>query len=414
MEVHEEETGTKIEKQLTSLKKYIGAKFNSETNRQRLGLPTGCYLFNSTASADNLRRFADGVGDLNPRFRDSEYAQRTKYGRLVASPMFLASVCHPGAGAGSVISGEPESSLGARGFHSGSEWEFFQPVLEGDVLDFTGVRADVEIKQSKFSGQMIVASCLVQYRNQRSENVGLVKGFVHTSSSDRVAKTTGKYDDIAKPYRYSDEEIVKIQDDITKEVEMRGNRPRYWEDVAEGESLGYLVVGPYSIMDSIAYTAGAWHNVRGSRLKSTFGKQASSTCFDPRTNLYVDSMQQHLDESLARSVGAPGIFIGGIERECHESILFTNWMGDDGFLWKYSNQFRRFVCSGDICWYQGRIVKKYIDDGKCCLDIEHQGDNQRRETVSAGKATVILPSKVHGQVKYPPARSIEDVFRTKK
>jgi hypothetical protein len=30
--------------------------------------------------------------------------------------------------------------------------------------------------------------------------------------------------------------------------------------------------------------------------------------------------------------------------------------------------------------------------------------------VTLGKATIILPSKVAGQVKYPAQRSIEDVF----
>jgi len=100
----------------------------------------------------------------------------------------------------------------------------------------------------------------------------------------------------------------------------------------------------------------------------------------------------------------------GVERECLVSILFTNWMGDDGFLWKYSIQFRGFVVHGDTCYYRGKITKKYIDDGKYCVDIDHWGDNQRGDRVTQGKATIILPSKVAGEVKYPAQKSIEDVF----
>jgi len=36
-------------------------------------------------------------------------------------------------------------------------------------------------------------------------------------------------------------------------------------------------------------------------------------------------------------------------------------MGDDGFLWKYSIQFRGFVVHGDTCWYRGKITRKYIE-----------------------------------------------------
>jgi hypothetical protein len=89
-------------------------------------------------------------------------------------------------------------------------------------------------------------------------------------------------------------------------------------------------------------------------------------------------------------------------------------MGDDGFLWKYSCQLRRFVVHGDTCWYRGKIIKKYVDDGKYCVDIDYWGDNQRGERATVGNATIILPSKVAGQVKYPAQRSIEDVFPAKK
>ncbi len=135
--------------------------------------------------------------------------------------------------------------------------------------------------------------------------------------------------------------------------------------------------------------------------------------YDPRINART-TLNPHADYDLARIVGVQGAYDVGVERECLASILFTNWMGDDGFLWKYSIQFRGFVVHGDTCWYRGKIVRKYIDDGKYCVDIEHWGDNQRGDRVTVGQATIILPSKVGGQVKYPAPRSIEDVFPAKK
>ena len=397
-----------IEERLTSIQKIIGVKYDRETGWLGTELPRGCYLSNHIASADNIRRFADAIGDLNPRFRDSEWAETTKYGRLVAPPMFLQAVCYEAKG--------PEIMLseGARGFHSGSEWEFFQPVLEGDRLDYNGIGiADVRLRESKFSGKMLVTTSICQYRNQRGEVIGLAKGFIHHSSSDHESRDIGKYNQSVSLYRYSDEEIARIEDDKDKE-EMRGNRPRYWEDVAEGDSIGHLVIGPHTIMDTIAHmnTLVVGAISKGSRLYRIYdkGRQSGHKCYDPRINAYVNEEIPHLDYDLGKAVGTPGTYDNGAERECLVSILFTNWMGDDGFLWKYSIQFRRFVGYGDTCWYRGKIVKKYIDDGKYCVDIEHWGDNQKGERVTVGQATCILPSKVCGQVKYPAPRSIEDVF----
>jgi acyl dehydratase len=399
-----------VEERLASVQKLIGVdKYNSVT--MSTGLPPGCYISNHVASGDNIRRWACAIGDLNPRFLDSEYAETTKHGRLAAPPLFLQSVCYEAIG--NILADIP----GVRGFHSGSEWEFFQPVLEDDKLDYNGIAiADVKLKKSKFSSHMLVTTSICQYRNQRGEIVGLAKGFVHHSASDQVATSIGKYDDIAKPYRYSDEEIRKIEKDKEKE-EMRGSKPRYWEDVVEGESIGHLVIGPHTIFDSIAHMTSCWGALplaTGSRLYRIWEKRGIPIkVYDPRINAYVNVDLPHLDYELGRAVGAQGAYDNGAERECLVSILFTNWMGDDGFLWKYSIQFRRFVVHGDTNWYQGKIIRKYIDDGKCCVDIEHWGDNQRAERTTTGQATVILPSKINGPVKFPKPRSLEDIFPVK-
>jgi hypothetical protein len=234
----------------------------------------------------------------------------------------------------------------------------------------------------------------------------LVKSFVHHSPGDQATVSKGKYDAFIKLYQYSDVEIARIEEDRKKE-EIRGNCPRYWEDVNEGESIGHIVVGPWTIMSFFAWESAA--GMKGIR----FPLSIDGGVYDPRINTRT-TLNPHCDNDLARAVGVQGGYDLGVERECLVSILFTNWMGDDGFLWKYSIQFRGFVIHGDTCWYRGKIVKKYIDDGKYCVDIEHWGENQRGVTVTLGKATIILPSKICGEVKYPTPRSIEDVFTPKK
>ena len=91
--------------------------------------------------------------------------------------------------------------------------------------------------------------------------------------------------------------------------------------------------------------------------------------------------------------------------------LFTKWMGDDGFLWKMSGDLRVFNLAGDITTFEGKVVKKYVEDGKYCVDIEARAKNQRDEwSMPLHISTVILPSKEHGPVVYPeaPAKLVEE------
>src|SRR3954463_6482542 len=48
--------------------------------------PEGPYL--QDATVDTIRNFCNGVGDLNPLYRDSEYGRGSRYANVVAHPMF--------------------------------------------------------------------------------------------------------------------------------------------------------------------------------------------------------------------------------------------------------------------------------------------------------------------------------------
>jgi hypothetical protein len=51
---------------------------------------------------------------------------------------------------------------------------------------------------------------------------------------------------------------------------------------------------------------------------------------------------------------------------------------------------------------RGRITRKYLaEGGRPAVDLEIRGENQRGETTTPGHATVLLPSRVHGEVRLP-------------
>jgi len=49
-------------------------------------------LFNQLASYEAIRNYANGIGDINPLYRDEEYASKSPYGALIAHPAWFVSV----------------------------------------------------------------------------------------------------------------------------------------------------------------------------------------------------------------------------------------------------------------------------------------------------------------------------------
>jgi hypothetical protein len=87
-------------------------------------------------------------------------------------------------------------------------------------------------------------------------------------------------------------------------------------------------------------------------------------------------------------------------------MVLTNWMGDEGFLWKSSTQIRGLNMQGDTTWCKGNVVRKYRDNGRHCVDIDCWCENQRGEVTIPGTATVILPSREYGPVVYPEPHGV--------
>jgi len=146
----------------------------------------------------------------------------------------------------------------------------------------------------------------------------------------------------------------------------------------------------------------------------------------PRTLEYVETTEAdtpgdvpdlvHILSPFAKTIGVERIYDYGNQRMSWLCNLFTNWMGDDGFLWKMSGDLRTFNLAGDITTFEGKVVKKYRQTEHCCVDIEAWAKNQRDQwSITPHISTVILPSKEFGQVVYPepPSGLAEEVKRAR-
>ena len=353
--------------------------------KKRLGVvwkPRQPY-FNTTATRDAIRHFCHGIGDTNPLFVDEEYARKTGYGRLVAPPCFLYSVYWPAQGRG---------MPGIHAWHSGDDWEFYEPILEGDELTYTNTLVDVKEKQSQMAGLTVIQYHEIAYTNQRGQLVAKALDWC-VRAGRNASREKGKYTGISSA-TYTPEEMKAINDAYDNE-EIRGATPRYWEDVKIGDELTPVVKGPLSRRDIYAWLIGA-----GSPFMRAHGLAVSFLRRHPGTDMIDSSSGQmdvpelvHMEDGRAQEIGLPGAYDYGCQRISWLGNLLTNWMGNDGFLKRLRAELRRFNTVGDTTWLKGKVTGKYVKDGQHLVDIECWAENQRGEITMPGLATVALPSK---------------------
>jgi len=352
--------------------------------KKRMGVtwkPTKPY-YNTTATKDAIRHFCEGIGDTNPLYCNEEYARKTSYRRLVAPPCFLYSVYWPAQGRG---------MPGIHAWHSGDDWEFYQPILEGDELTYTNTLVDVKEKKSKMAGITLIQYHEITYSNQRGELVAKSLDWCVRAGRSSAAEK-GKYKDIERA-AYTPEEMEKIYAAYDQE-EIRGSNPRYWEDVNVSDELVPVVKGPLSLRDIIAWLMGAGSPfLRAHAYAYAFLKRHPGTdMVDSETGEIDVPELVHMQESRAEGVGVPGAYDYGCQRSSWLGNLITNWMGDEGFIKRLRIELRRFNVIGDTTWLKGKVTQKYVKDGEHLVDIECWGENQRGEVTMPGFATVRLPS----------------------
>jgi len=379
-----------------------------ERRRSRANKPfyPNSVYYNTQASKDGIRHFAYGIGDTNPLFSDEKYARQTKYGTIVAPGCYLYTIqwLAPGGGA-----------PGIHGWYSGGDWEWYRPIVAGDEFTVVCVLRDLVEKQGKMGGgRTWIDYGEIIYINQKGEVVG--KELTHSGAAEREnARSAGKNLAIPKP-KLTKEDWITILDLYDNE-ELRGSEPRYWEDVQIEDKLGPMIKGPLSVRDEIMWVMGAgtpW--LRAHKIEYDYEAR------HPRILEYVESEEAdtpgdvpelvHFLNAFARGIGIERAYDYGNQRMSWLCNLFTNWMGDDGFLWRMSGDLRAFNLIGDITTFEGKVTNKYVDAGKCCVDIEAWAKNQRGQvTMPPRTSTVILPSKQHGPVKYPtpPPQLLEEI-----
>ena len=339
------------------------------------------YRPSKEANLDNVRRFGDGVGDYNPLWRDEAHAARSRFGMITAPPPFLYSVTlGVVAGETGAIDRRRVSTRYLPVNYAGAEIDFVRPVWLGDRITAEEKVGETVRKRSRRIGPINFNTGLVAFANQRRELVATIKTTMvryenagHVLEYDRTAKGSGG-EEVAP--------VAEPADPLVWERQRRGAETRYWEDVAEGETIPSLEKGTYSVTELFLFTHGVLGTGRSSR-----AALAAEGSADLGGGGRFDA------EHAQKRRNMPGQFDYGPQRVCWLSQIVTDWMGDDGWLKKLDASIRHPNIVGDTNTVHGEVTRKMVVDGEHLVQVQMRNENQSGLATALGTAIVALPSR---------------------
>lgn len=340
------------------------------------------------ATRDNIRHYAHGIGDDNPLWCDPDYAAKSRFGGIVALPSFLFATSR-------IVSGYVGGIPGVHAMWAGADWTWHKPVLRNQEVRTEAWLKDLIVHQTRFAGRAVQQIYHVNFFNPAGEMVAECDSWCFRTDRDQAREEGTKYSELkAKPQRvYTQEELDRVYDLYAAE-EIRGSQKRYWQDVEVGEKLPTMAKGPMTVTGFIAYAQG-WGGlyIRANKLNWRQISSHPGLGIPNRFGIPDCPERVHWEPEFALVVGAPGAYDYGPERCSWLTHHLTNWMGDDGFLRKASCKIRRHNPEGDLLFIDGKVTRKFQEDGRYLVEIEQEAHQQDGEVSVLGKGVVELPSR---------------------
>ena len=393
-----------------------------EMMRRRIGYPNPTLRkgivtnpWNKRANSDAIRRWAESIGDANPLYADEDYALKSRWKSPIAPPGFEWTM---GIDRSPVVPEDlnRETHRALRGvqlYHSGAEYRYYRPLLEGTRLYKSEVVANVTEKQSRFATRSVIvdnATCWWDDNNEVA--VTSSRWFVHAERKSRAEKeanetaSTKKSEALAS---YSDEQIAEIEAAYDAEY-VRGNDTLYWQDVTKGQSLPVMVKGPLTITDMINMHMGAgWFTYGNPPFRLAYENRKKLRGFYSRNEYGAwDTIQRvHWDTGLAHEVGVQHIYDIGPMRFVMLCHYASNFAGDDAFVHRIRYELRNFNYVGDTTWISGTVSDVRVDPELGPLvELDVRGVNQRGQENIVAQVTILVACRERGLAQLPPAPEV--------
>lgn len=340
------------------------------------------------ATRDNIRHYAHGIGDDNPLWCDPAYAAKTRFGDVIAPPSFLFATSR-------IVSGYVGGIPGVHAMWAGADWRWRKPVLRNQAITTRAWLKDLIEHDTKFAGRAIQQIYHVEFFNPEGEQVAECDSWCFRTDRDAAREEGVKYQELRRRPApvYTDEQLERAYK-LYRAEEIRGATPRYFEDVAVGEALPTMAKGPMTVTGFIAFAQG-WGGlyIRANKLAWRLADAHPGLGIKNRFGIPDCPERVHWEPEFALMVGAPGAYDYGPERCSWLTHHLTNWMGDDGFLRSATCKIRRHNPEGDMLFIDGKVVRKFEQDGRALVEIEQSAHNQDGELSVVGSGIVELPRR---------------------
>ena len=137
----------------------------------------------------------------------------------------------------------------------------------------------------------------------------------------------------------------------------------YYEDIVEGAEISALVKYP-TTMQLVKYAGASG-----------------------------DFYQIHYDKDFAVASGLPGVIVHGWLALAFLGQMLTDFLGDGGALVKLNGSYRGVNKVNEDIICNGKITKKYVEDGRNLVRVEIWAENPQGEKTVTGFAVLALPSR---------------------
>jgi acyl dehydratase len=288
-----------------------------------------------TVRAEDIRQFADAVGDGNPIFHDQAAAQHAGYDAIAAMPTFVTRFRVPFAEIGL-------DTERAQVLHGDQEYTYTRPFTAGVALT---VRHRVaSIRQTR-----------------RADNMAIIEIEQRGDGADGQRVVTGRATVIVRDAQAS-------------------QAARAVADVGEGA-------------ESAAPSRKARQEPQGEAIPS-LAKRITQEQIDAYAEVSGDHNPIHLNPEAARAVGLDGTIAHGMLSMAFLGQLLTDWLaqrtsesGTTGWVARLRARFQAMARPGDTLTCRGVRVGAPTQGRQ---RVEVWIDNQRGERVITGDADVVV------------------------
>ena len=383
-----------IDEYVVGMEKIKGRRAPAPREHQNVFSFPLCYR---EVTEDLIRIFCAGIGNPNPLYTDPEYAKATRWGGLIAPPYFETRIAE------GPYQPPPCPVPGYNGWLGGGEpltRAYFRPYRPGDIVDaideFIGFE-EITVPGEPFRKFRQTAQRTSIDQNEEPISHQISRALFIATPPDKIGESRKALYEGRERQRFSQEDLDAIHQGYEDELagkRRRGKEPRYWEDVAVGDTLPTMVNGPYDISDAVAYIGNTGYMsayaVKWGRIKNDAARMPR----DPETGETHHIIDWRLSDAVAQATGgSPYAQAFGLGLECSLGHSITNWMGDDGFLKKIDVWVDGCVFHGEVLTIDGTVAGRRIEDGDCLVDLELSMTTNNGHVFQTAKAEVRLPSR---------------------